>query len=1252
MPPLPDFRIQALPTPNAAPTDHALTFQLPGAHGDVRHRLVMLRELAYLPLEAREDPDILGKQWAAVRGLYNGDVDFIYIAAGMYQPTHIGLVQFYGTVAEGSDVDTALTRCRRRLRAVEAVLANYVFSRLRIPNPERLTNLMQRLQHLPTVLALLGHPDPRQARRGLSRDHFMGTVDEDLASQQGEILMRGLAKLREDFVFLVTAQQVERDVLNQALVRMSRVASQYASRQRGAISTGFSIAIPLAAALTSSIQGSRNLSGGETVAQGASWGEAQAETATVSHSSSTGEARSTGQSMAQGTTESLTHSTGQTVSTGQATTTSTMNGTAETLTIGETQTTSTSAGYTRSQGTGEQIGSAHTQTRNESTAQGQTTSQGTSWMVTTGQGTSQGTSVTQSESHTQTAGTGTGKTVGVSQSAGSQQTATSGTQTGLSGNLSAGLVGVRAGAGATGGVSSSMATGETATSGSSQSQAETQTRSDARATGSATGHTTGQTTSHSHTTGETANRSYALVHQQGTGQALATSRSESRQNSEAWTEGTGVAAAATEMRSQGQSWQTGRAETQSQASATSTTEARATSRTQTETASTGRSVSWQRSESQAQARQQQWSTQQSHQTGQSTGWMRGLGHGFAGGFSSGIVPGLHLGRSWQTEDDMAMRLTAITRGLVSLLDRASLEGGFMTSALLFVGSEGQQAAASLIPQAFHGPDVPTPVLAVPGDESLRRQALIFQPCLVPEPNPFAIDILWTRWSTLLTPSMLAAYTAPNLFEEGVALTFQEKMPPLAFYPELEGEVSCGHQVSPETGDMTAVPLRLSRSRHFHTVFCGDTGFGKSVAAERLVYDTTCHWRLRSIVLDFGTGWRKMLNAPGLDGHVEIRQLSPGGVRPLCWNPLQIGRNLLPEVQWRTFCDVFGQIAQLGQRRQIHELRDALRRVYLGAGVLVDDPEVQQSDTWGVVRFAEEDLVEPMPGTPLARLTPAQKQRLAVHRSRRVGLPELYRQLEETLQLVSRKDLMLRTVLEGILFRLHPLVQGASALQYRAAPDSIDINEIVPGDWGVAVLEGGAFLDDFSKAFLLGWAAWHLYHDAVALRLQRAASEPAHVQIVFEEANKILAGLQATGEEGGRSIAEQFEAMWRDSRKYGIWLHLVTQTPSAIPTGILSSCNNIFTTQLTNPRDRDLIIAALHRSEKGFVDETWRRFLASLPIARSVVKLGYAFERADMEPTCVQPQMLDVPEPTDAEIQARLGTVNLNLDPTEQEENMI
>ncbi len=57
---------------------------------------------------------------------------------------------------------------------------------------------------------------------------------------------------------------------------------------------------------------------------------------------------------------------------------------------------------------------------------------------------------------------------------------------------------------------------------------------------------------------------------------------------------------------------------------------------------------------------------------------------------------------------------------------------------------------------------------------------------------------------------------------------------------------------------------------------------------------------------------------------------------------------------------------------------------------------------------------------------------------------------------------------------------------------------------------------------------------------------------------------------------------------------------------------------------------------------WRKILASLPVARSVTKLGYAFDQAEVEPCYIQPLLLDLAEPSDGEIEERLG----RLDKTE------
>ena len=57
-------------------------------------RAVALAELAAVPVSVREDYDLLQKQWAAVRGLYNAQADYVYTAAGIFTPQHVGVVQF------------------------------------------------------------------------------------------------------------------------------------------------------------------------------------------------------------------------------------------------------------------------------------------------------------------------------------------------------------------------------------------------------------------------------------------------------------------------------------------------------------------------------------------------------------------------------------------------------------------------------------------------------------------------------------------------------------------------------------------------------------------------------------------------------------------------------------------------------------------------------------------------------------------------------------------------------------------------------------------------------------------------------------------------------------------------------------------------------------------------------------------------------------------------------------------------------
>ncbi|MBI1299952.1 hypothetical protein GC175_33935, partial [bacterium] len=321
-------------------------FRIVDDRGDERVRAVTFKELAYLPIETRDDPDVLGKQWAALRGLYNAGVDFLYTVGGLFAPQHIGVVQWYGAAAESSGEEQAVAEAERRMAAVEATLANYPLSRLAAPEGKRVQWLFQRMQRLPKVLAVLGHPDPRLARKGLGRDGALGEEDEELASQQGEILLRGLAKLREDFVFLVTAHHVGRGALAEALVQMSQVASHYASRQRGSLSAGFSIAIPLAAALSDSYSGS----------QGRSESTARSQSDTVSEGWGTGETRSWGHSVGRSESHGFAHTVSSAVTDAVSTTQGESWGESQAHTVSQSHTDSGSHTDSYSRGVANSVG--------------------------------------------------------------------------------------------------------------------------------------------------------------------------------------------------------------------------------------------------------------------------------------------------------------------------------------------------------------------------------------------------------------------------------------------------------------------------------------------------------------------------------------------------------------------------------------------------------------------------------------------------------------------------------------------------------------------------------------------------------------------------------------------------------------------------------------------------------------------------------------------------------------------------------
>jgi hypothetical protein len=117
-------------------------------------------------------------------------------------------------------------------------------------------------------------------------------------------------------------------------------------------------------------------------------------------------------------------------------------------------------------------------------------------------------------------------------------------------------------------------------------------------------------------------------------------------------------------------------------------------------------------------------------------------------------------------------------------------------------------------------------------------------------------------------------------------------------------------------------------------------------------------------------------------------------------------------------------------------------------------------------------------------------------------------------------------------------------------------------------------------------------------------------------------------------------MFRDARKYKSRLHVITQAPHLIADDIISSCSNIIAGFVKNSKDKDIVLSALARSEKGFRDEEWRRFVDDIPIGMAIGRFPYTSQRESQRPILFRPLMLDVPEPTDAEIGQKLGAIRL------------
>jgi len=639
------------------------------------------------------------------------------------------------------------------------------------------------------------------------------------------------------------------------------------------------------------------------------------------------------------------------------------------------------------------------------------------------------------------------------------------------------------------------------------------------------------------------------------------------------------------------------------------------------------------------------------------------------GVGTGLAPSVSLNKMYQWEDHNATLVANLLRGQEQLLAEAVVEGGFLTDNYYFCRTErGRQALAALFAQAFQGTDAVTPAQTRPMTPAefdyLRTCAMTFSPSVRRETTPGLLQTY--RDAEFLPPLRLAAYTAVGLIEAGRATTVQERIPPFAFNPHLEGEVVVGHQVMFETGETTTALCRLSRDKMSHIGIFADTGAGKSVLATWLEYQIATQWDFRVVILDFGKGHRALMNIIPPD-RFNLYGLDESSPRPIRWNPLQIGRRIAPQTQLDQTCQIIAAAGRMGQR-QYGFMWEALRQLYLEHGVLTFDREVQDPE-----RYSK--AVQARPSDPLsqrrialAQVQPNERpildaarrargapalpagnvflrdlpredlQALAVERSKQVDMAMWYDRLEQ-IQSSRKAGSPDHTALEGVLHRLRPFRYGTLAGMYGSGEGSIAIEELAY-PYGVAVLEGGT-LAEAQKAMILGLAAFHIYENSIQQRretMETEAQQEKHpMLLVLEEAHKIIGGVSENAPSDAQGSTVISAPLWgtlaRDGRKYFINYMLIGQSPSQFPEEMVTSCNIFGIGTLKGDKDRKMMLAVLARSTMGFEDNPYMRFLSRIERARMIWKTALSMDRKAVEPMLIETIMLPAREPSDSEVAA-------------------
>lgn len=1114
-----------------------------------RYKAVILRELLALPRPPDDETaelDILGTTRTTLRGLYDARVDLAYLGAGFFsgikEYPRYGLVQVYGVVAGGDTREAAIQAAEQAEGALLGTLANFIGIHTARLQADRARFILDAIANFPYVIALLGQADAKETP--VMPQAQTGTIESEKPAEQNELLYRGMARINEDLIFTVLARRVSRKYAARLLDGALQEATQHASAAEGTRQITFSFGVPVM------LQRAATLSESQAHTQGQAESVADGVTQSQGHTHTVGTAKS----------DSYAHTEGVSETWGEAHSVSVAKSESHSVSLGESHSTTEGQAHT--------TGSASTSGSFSSTGISSGVSGGYSHSVNAGVADGMQSQVTES----------TGGSVAINTSQGTAHTTGSAEAASIdaheSGGGSLGIPGLGANYNLThgGSVTNTDSTNDTV--------------SDSNGTTVGSQHSTAIGSGSSHV--------------------------ESAGASDSWSSGwsSGVTSAAGTSSSQ----------TSSQSDSSSHAETNGTSRTETHASGTTSSVSdtvshaigrssadtYGHSETHSEADAYATGESRSHTTGQalSAADARALAQSLGQGLTTGLSGGASIGKATRWVNEAEVYLANFWRNIARLADTLAAEGGFeVESFILTRTARGAQAAEALAVQAFHGlEDVVIPVTTVPLDETARAHVTghiaTFTPCRENSLEGMAGVLAGGQYGTANTLMQLAPLLAPALFEDGLASTNNKRPPDFGLYPELPGDVLLGYQYSDEnyTGapdeEPTPVPALLDQPWFYSVAVVGDSGTGKTTFAERLVLETTTKWHIRSVVLDFGKGWERLSNASGLQGHADSYSISPYGLHPLRFNPLQVPQRIQPGEYVPAVADLMGGTTGMGTV-QIGVIADILYEMYLDLGALVNEPQVLQNSRHNTVTVREAEAIHQarqaagqaprqVQGLHLSALRPGEQQAVAIYRSRGADFAVFLERLEARIKAAKGGDE--KKTLENIRLRLRGFGQADLYSRYKPLAEGEASTEVdaLSLPWGLTVVSGGWGVPETLKSFLIARIAWTLYHDAAAQLDEVGVLPHRGLHIFIDEIQKLFG--QAEGAQGNNiepTTSKELKKMWPDGRKYAVAASYGTQNPSLLGIEMLSNCQIIATFRLKHPEDRDLLAEINGWSSKGF-----------------------------------------------------------------------